>query len=216
VAATQCGRNDGKGQAGHQCQRAEGSSVSTKCKHYLPIFPTAEQQNSPTHIGNLAIFQLYFLIRCTNSCREQRQNLKGKTLFSYYQKTSVAVEREEQDDNGMTNQDPELDENESEEGPAPTPPKIPRLNSDGSVLIVEHDPGLRRRIWEYPIDEQDQARRIYIMHGPFRFIKESYPYSGPKSHPRCFQSHWFNDFPWLEYSPTKDAAFCCNTLKFHH
>jgi hypothetical protein len=32
--------------------------------------------------------------------------------------------------------------------------------------------------------------------------------SGPANHPRRFQSHWFTTFPWLEYSPTKDAAFC--------
>jgi hypothetical protein len=39
--------------------------------------------------------------------------------------------------------------------------------------------------------------------------------SGPKSHPRCFQSnYWFQDFPWLEYSPTKYVAsfFPCYSL----
>jgi hypothetical protein len=119
----------------------------------------------------------------------------------------VEVEGEKEDDNDIVDQNPQSnDEIELEEASAP--PKIQRLNSDGSVLIVERDPGLRCQIWEYPIDEQDQARRIYIMHGPFQFMKEKYPYSGPKSHPCCFQSHWFKDFSWLEYSPTKDAAFC--------
>lgn len=118
------------------------------------------------------------------------------------------MEGQEQDDNDMVDQNPQLDEIELEEAPAPTPPKVQRLNSDSSVLIVECDPGLRCQIWKYPIDEQDQARRIYIMHSPFQFIKDKYPYSGPESHPRCFQSHWFQDFPWLEYSPAKDAAFC--------
>jgi hypothetical protein len=108
----------------------------------------------------------------------------------------------------MVDQNPQLEEKELEEDLAPSPPKVRRLNSDASVLIVEHDLGLCCQIWDYPLDEQDQARRIYIMHGPFQFMKDKYPYSSPKSHRRCFQTHWFKEFPWLEYSLTKDAAFC--------
>ena len=47
------------------------------------------------------------------------------------------------------------------------------------------------------------------MVGPYQPILSKYPKSGPESHPRSFQSSWFKLFPsWLEYSPTKDAAFC--------
>ena len=76
----------------------------------------------------------------------------------------------------MVDQNPQLEENELEEDLAPAPPKVQRLNSNASVLIVEHDPGLRCQIWDYPLDEQDQARRIYIMYGPFQFLKDKYPY----------------------------------------
>ena len=41
----------------------------------------------------------------------------------------------------------------------------------------------------------------------------SYPKScmggvGDNSRARCFQFAWFQQYPWLEYSQTKDAAFC--------
>ncbi|PVH31806.1 hypothetical protein PAHAL_9G237100 [Panicum hallii] len=139
---------------------------------------------------------------------EIRAKPKRKTLFSYYQKARVEAQGQGQNDNDIVDQSPQLDENDSEDVPSPAPAKIRRLNSDASVLNVEHDPGLRCQIWEYPIDEQDQVRKIYIMHGPFQFKKDQYPYSGPEAHPRCFKAHWFKDFPWLEYSPAKDAAFC--------
>ena len=79
----------------------------------------------------------------------------------------------------MVDQNPQLEENELEEDLAPAPPKVQRLNSNASVLIVERDPGLRCQIWNYPSDEQVQARRIYIMHGPFQFMMDKYPYSYP-------------------------------------
>jgi hypothetical protein len=47
-----------------------------------------------------------------------------------------------------------------------------------------------------------------VKQGPYQFLKDEYPSSGPKKHPRRFQAHWFKYFPWLEYSPTQDAAFC--------
>ena len=36
----------------------------------------------------------------------------------------------------------------------------------------------------------------------------NYPYSGPENHHRRFQASWFKSFSWLEYSPSKDAAYC--------
>jgi hypothetical protein len=124
----------------------------------------------------------------------------------------VQEQEEGQDDLVDRDQDqnPQSEENvvPEDEAPMQPSPKVQRLNSDGSVLIVERDPGLRCQIWEYPIEEQDEARRIYMMHGPYQFLKDDYPLSGSKKHPRRFQAHWFKSFPWLEYSPTKDAAFC--------
>jgi len=73
---------------------------------------------------------------------------------------------------------------------------------------LEFDPGLRRQIWEYNVNQQDEIRRAYIQAGPYQFILEEYPKSGNPNHLRSFQPSWFNLFPtWLEYSKKKDAAF---------
>ncbi|TVT99813.1 hypothetical protein EJB05_54814, partial [Eragrostis curvula] len=137
---------------------------------------------------------------------------KRKTLFSFYKR--VTAEGEGAD--GVVDQNCELDatpkaapnvlQDEAQPVDAGPAPKTPRLNSDGSVLIVECDPGLRCQIWDYPVDEQDRARRIYVMLGPYQFVKDKYPYSGSKSHPRCFQAHWFKEFSC--YNVT-----CYNNLK---
>uniref|UniRef100_A0A0E0K287 Uncharacterized protein n=1 Tax=Oryza punctata TaxID=4537 RepID=A0A0E0K287_ORYPU len=69
-----------------------------------------------------------------NQTNETKAKPKRKTLFSFYKKVYV----EGQDNNDLVDQNPQLDENELEEAPAP--PKVQRLNSDAIVLIVERDP----------------------------------------------------------------------------
>ncbi|KAL6655966.1 hypothetical protein ACP70R_006792 [Stipagrostis hirtigluma subsp. patula] len=114
----------------------------------------------------------------------------------------LAAQEEEEEEEEDNNE-------EVEEVPRQPPPKVQRFNSEGvSVLVVERDPGLRCQIWDYPLDDQDQVVTAYMKHGPYQFVKDTYPLSGPKKHQRRFQSHWFKAFSWLEYSPTKDAAFC--------
>ncbi|XP_059671069.1 uncharacterized protein LOC132316609 [Cornus florida] len=72
----------------------------------------------------------------------------------------------------------------------PHPPKYPRVeHTQVNFAILERDPGLRRQIWEYPIGQQDEIRRAYINAKPYQIILSEYPRS-------------------VEYSPTKDAAFC--------
>ncbi|GAV70253.1 LOW QUALITY PROTEIN: Dimer_Tnp_hAT domain-containing protein/DUF4371 domain-containing protein, partial [Cephalotus follicularis] len=71
------------------------------------------------------------------------------------------------------------------------------------------DPGLRPLMWDYPINQRDEIRRIYITElGPYQHILSDYPYSGPETHLCLFQASWFKLFTWLEYSPSKDAAYC--------
>ena len=50
--------------------------------------------------------------------------------------------------------------------------------------------------------------REYVKLKPFQPILDTYPLSGRDNHLRSFQSTWFQKFPWIEYSPTKDAVFC--------
>ncbi|QHO54136.1 Zinc finger MYM-type protein [Arachis hypogaea] len=80
-------------------------------------------------------------------------------------------------------------------------------------LILFHkkvkDPGKRRPIWQYNVNERDKICRAYIIAGPYQPTNISYPASGNNNHRRYFQSSWFKKFPsWLEYSPEKDAAYC--------
>jgi len=106
---------------------------------------------------------------CAQQTNETKAKPKRKTLFSFYKKVPTEGGRED----GLVDQISQLDETpvaapivlHDEATPAP---KVPKLNSDGSVLIVERDPGLRGQIWDYPVDEQDRARRIYVMLGPYQ------------------------------------------------
>jgi hypothetical protein len=59
-----------------------------------------------------------------------------------------------------------------------------------------------------PPDKQEQVIRAYMKHDAYQLFRDVYLPLGPKNHPRRFQSQWFETFSWLEYSPTKDAAFC--------
>ncbi|XP_073119045.1 uncharacterized protein [Henckelia pumila] len=62
----------------------------------------------------------------------------------------------------------------------------------------------------------DEIRRVYIKMGPYQPIKNEYPPTKFGSQNRRFQSHWFKKFTWLEYSPSKDAAFCFPCFLFEH
>lgn len=95
--------------------------------------------------------------------------------------------------------------------------KSPRIEtSKVDTQLLERDPGLHRQIWDYDVNQRDEIRRAYIMSGPYQPRLPEYPKSGSEKHPRRFQSLWFDSFPsWLEYSPTKDAAFCLPCYLFN-
>ncbi|XP_057740469.1 uncharacterized protein LOC130957635 [Arachis stenosperma] len=87
--------------------------------------------------------------------------------------------------------------------------KVPRLERDVDISLLEKDPGKQRPIWQYNVNERDRIRRAYIIAGPYQPTNISYPTSGNNNHRRYFQSSWFKKFSsWLEYSPEKDAAYC--------
>jgi hypothetical protein len=77
----------------------------------------------------------------------------------------------------------------------------------------ERDPGKRSQILELPPDQQDEARRFYISEGPYQPILPEYPLS-ELAHRRRFQSSWFKQFSWLEYSPHTDRAYCLPCFLF--
>uniref|UniRef100_A0ACD5UBA3 Uncharacterized protein n=1 Tax=Avena sativa TaxID=4498 RepID=A0ACD5UBA3_AVESA len=112
----------------------------------------------------------------------------------------------------LNEQEPEHIEEEISVAPptpgATIPPPIQRSSVDSTVLVVQRDPGLRCQIWDYPPNDQERARLTYMKHGPYQFHKDEYPLDDATNHPRKFQYHWFKIFPWLEYSPIKDAVYC--------
>jgi hypothetical protein len=53
------------------------------------------------------------------------------------------------------------------------------------------------------------VRRIYLEHGPSQPRTCNFPFSQIAVSPRRFKSEWFNEFgSWLEYSESKDKAYC--------
>ncbi|CAN0846519.1 Zinc finger MYM-type protein 1 [Linum grandiflorum] len=77
-----------------------------------------------------------------------------------------------------------------------------------SFALVERDPGLRKPIWTYPHNKRDEIRRAYLRAGPQQIRIPNFPKSGPATHLRSFQASWYSEFDWLEYSESKDAAYC--------
>ncbi|KAJ6835357.1 zinc finger MYM-type protein 1-like [Iris pallida] len=80
-------------------------------------------------------------------------------------------------------------------GPPPIPSGPSTFQKIGSneidISSLERDPGLRKQICDYHVNERDQIRRAYIRFGPYQPIQNSYPKSGPEHHRRSFQSTWF-------------------------
>jgi hypothetical protein len=77
------------------------------------------------------------------------------------------------------------------------------------IEFLQQDPALRRQIWEYPSNQQDEVRRAYLKLGPMQPKLKKYKGFGPQGHKRHFQYNWFSDFPsWLEYSESNGPAYC--------
>ncbi|XP_075507303.1 uncharacterized protein LOC142544109 [Primulina tabacum] len=91
------------------------------------------------------------------------------------------------------------------EEPGP-PSKSKKVVFDESSL--ERDPELRISMLQHPVNHRDEIRRAYIKMGPYQPKLSEYPRSESGKQHRRFQYTWFKKFPWLEYSPSKDAVFC--------
>lgn len=78
-----------------------------------------------------------------------------------------------------------------------------------TIIITEYDrdPGTRLPIWEIPSDKQDDARRFYITEAPYQPKLDEYLFTGTGAS-RRFESAWFTNFSWLEYSPHTNRAYC--------
>ncbi|XP_021804610.1 zinc finger MYM-type protein 1-like [Prunus avium] len=109
---------------------------------------------------------------------------------------------------------PICDEQNLPESPIVEPP-IERVESqrvdddhDFNINYLERDPRLRRLICKYPVNEQDNVRRAYILLGPCQPELEDYPSHLEGRDFRRFNKEWFGQFTWLEYSVAKNKVFC--------
>ncbi|XP_021723948.1 zinc finger MYM-type protein 1-like [Chenopodium quinoa] len=127
---------------------------------------------------------------------------KQKSITSFFKRKEPENDTTP-DENNPVNEDTPTRTHNHEEGPSIID------NDNVDINSLERDPGLRPPIWAYPIGKRNEIRRAYIKLGPYQPQLAEYPFSGPTKHRRRFQSTWFVKFPdWLEYSPSKDDAFC--------
>ena len=77
---------------------------------------------------------------------------------------------------------------------------------DEILTNLHADPGLRRRMFDYPLNYREAIRRYYLQNEPCQ--PKSHIMPRKASNNRCFITGWFDNFKWLKYSIIKDAAFC--------
>ncbi|XP_042467416.1 zinc finger MYM-type protein 1-like [Zingiber officinale] len=102
--------------------------------------------------------------------------------------------------------------------PPPPPPPLP-ASLDADSNEYPSDPGLRKHILEYNVNEREIVRHYYLQKGPFQPKNHEFPWRSCPKEKRRFRTIWFSLHPnWLEYSIAKDAAFClyCYLFKADH
>ena len=55
---------------------------------------------------------------------------------------------------------------------------------------------------------RDEVKRRYVLKGPCQTFSHDFPRSQFGNKWRCFQVNCFKNWQWLEYSVSKDIAFC--------
>ncbi|KRH65473.1 hypothetical protein GLYMA_03G038400v4, partial [Glycine max] len=81
--------------------------------------------------------------------------------------------------------------------------------------LLETDPGIRPPISSYHPDIQNEVRKAYLKIGrhqpPHNFV---YPWSLKGNQRRRFCKNWFDLYDWIDYSESKDLAFCLPCFLF--
>jgi hypothetical protein len=72
---------------------------------------------------------------------------------------------------------------------------------------IVSNPTFRKPIHEYALEIHDQIKTTYILKGPTQPIV-NFPKKKFGDSSRAFQQAWYKKFDWLEYSVSKDVAFC--------
>ncbi|KAJ1701028.1 hypothetical protein LUZ63_000807 [Rhynchospora breviuscula] len=118
-----------------------------------------------------------------------------RTLFTYFSSSSNTSGTPTSGTDGGINQ-----------------PKRTRLEFRQSDIIG--DPGNRKPIEDYPYEIRDEVKRAYALCGPTQPVNHTFPRKWQSGECRSFQQTWFHEFDWLEYSVSKDAAYCLYCFLF--
>lgn len=103
----------------------------------------------------------------------------------------------------VQNQAPSLN---SSAGCGPETPTIKKASIEFNPDEIISDPGRRIPIDSYDVNIRDKVRRAYIVKGPYQ--PTNYTFPKKKQTGRSFQKNWFKQYDWLEYSVSKDEAYC--------
>nr|XP_033509046.1 zinc finger MYM-type protein 1-like [Nicotiana tomentosiformis] len=87
-------------------------------------------------------------------------------------------------------------------------PSHSSLRQEIDTIAPQSDPAERTPILEYHPNHRDEIRRAYIQGGPCQPRYHDFPQSDFSGFKRRFNPIWFDDFNWLEYSVSTDAAYC--------
>ncbi|XP_074318948.1 uncharacterized protein LOC141655799 [Silene latifolia] len=147
---------------------------------------------------------------------DNREPKRYKTLLSWLKKDSapsISVDQQQ----GVELEDDQHERANNQEGQS----EQQEDDQDYNVTLLERDPGKRRAIGMYPLNEQDNIRRAYVVHGPYQPYLREYPCTQHGNQGRMFSHKWFKEWPWLEYSLAKDKVYCfpCflfDTYPSHH
>ncbi|KAK1390583.1 Zinc finger, TTF-type [Heracleum sosnowskyi] len=97
----------------------------------------------------------------------------------------------------------------SQQGSSPTPSITLVPLQDFDTINYPQDPEKRKKLIDFHPNERDLVRRTYIQRGPCQPKDYVFPQTLFGKNPRRFNVKWFETWrPWLEYSVSKDAAFC--------
>ncbi|ESR41108.1 TTF-type domain-containing protein [Citrus sinensis] len=88
-------------------------------------------------------------------------------------------------------------------------------SSPCNIDASKRDPVLHISINTYLIDKREYVRMAYINMGSFQPELQKYPSTKYGKQNRRFQLSWFSKFIWLEYSVSKDKAFCFSCFLFY-
>ena len=75
-------------------------------------------------------------------------------------------------------------------------------------IVADPNPALRMPIERFHLNVQSDVRRAYLLRGPTQPIGHNFPRKRVGNDWRQFLPKWFKEHDWLEYSVSKDAAFC--------